>query len=212
MAQKQHPNEIAIQRVFEAAKSGNVEALSNIAARGINPDCRNWQNRTPLMEAARCKHLKVVQLLLRKGANVNAADYIGQRVLFHAMSVPRNGAVLRLLLKSGAQPDCRDRLGNTALITFAKDKLIENIREILKYKPRLNLANRGGDTALTNAAAWGSFRVLKLLIAAGANIQKRDGVGCTALDLANSQRHEPIVAFLTELGNGTGTQLVPFQA
>lgn len=50
----------------------------------------------------------------------------------------------------------------------------------------VNARNHDGDTPLTNAACWGSRKVVELLLAHGADRELADGVGASPAQLARN--------------------------
>ncbi|POM78898.1 Ankyrin repeat domain containing hypothetical protein 52 [Phytophthora palmivora] len=82
-------------------------------------DARDWKGYTPLMVAAKRGYVEIVQVLLSRGANIEAVNDDGNRALEIAS---RNGrtAVVQLLLENGAFVDAPNRTrGYTALTTAA---------------------------------------------------------------------------------------------
>ncbi len=69
---------------------------------------------TPLMLAAQNGSVAVCRELLRRGAEVNAADAYGSTALIKAAD-GRNPELVRLLLEYGADARARDEMGNTPL-------------------------------------------------------------------------------------------------
>ncbi|KAI8616969.1 hypothetical protein BC830DRAFT_1115848 [Chytriomyces sp. MP71] len=77
--------------------------------------CRQIQHFTSLMD-----HVAVAELLLEKGARVDARDVVGCTALFHATGHGNNEKTLRiaeLLIMAGANVNIQNRFGCTALMT-----------------------------------------------------------------------------------------------
>ena len=99
----EHPN--AVQRLLEL---------------GANIDVRNYKGKTALHCAAKAGFLKVINLLIAKGATVDAADNSGETPLFEAIrSTIKNGekqrAALEALLVNGANLNVKNQKGLTSL-------------------------------------------------------------------------------------------------
>ena len=58
--------------IWEAARTGNVEAVKQHLAAGVDVNAKTDSGFTPLHEAALLDRKEIVQLLIAKGADVNA--------------------------------------------------------------------------------------------------------------------------------------------
>ena len=92
------------------ARVNDLMDLNFIAPPPWNRDRR----RTALHYAASVAPLAVVNLLIKKGANVNVADKKGITPLMVATTHGRT-EVVKVLLRAGAAPSAKDRKGRTAL-------------------------------------------------------------------------------------------------
>jgi ankyrin repeat protein len=87
---------------------------------GADIDVRNYKGKTALHYAAKAGFLKVINLLIEKGATVDATDQDGETPLFEAIrSTIKDGekqrAALEALLVKGANPNLRNQKGLTVL-------------------------------------------------------------------------------------------------
>lgn len=79
----------------------------------INSASRNAQSVMPIHSAVAAKCKECVELLLKRGADVDAPQQQGYRPL-HAAAKQGSGDVVALLLRAGADPCLRSDLGETA--------------------------------------------------------------------------------------------------
>jgi ankyrin repeat protein len=86
--------------VFEAIERGDIAIIRDLIAKGW--DVKQDNSRIPLHLAAERGHLEIVNLLLEKGADINAPDKNGLTPLCVA-ALNRNSEIVNLLLKKGAQ-------------------------------------------------------------------------------------------------------------
>jgi ankyrin repeat protein len=140
------------------------------------------------MVAARSGYPEVVEQLLAKGANANARGARGQTALMWAVS-QQHPDVVKVLLAHGAEVQARSEVWS----------------EVMAVPPHGHLEyNRpiphGGDTALMFAARVGDLASMKLLVAAGANVNDADAWGVSAVALAAHSDFEDLVEFLLEKG------------
>ena len=71
--------------IWTGAQTGNIEAVKQHLADGVDVNSKSDIGRTPLYEAAAQGHEEVVELLIDKGANVNAQRDNGDTPLDWAM-------------------------------------------------------------------------------------------------------------------------------
>jgi ankyrin repeat protein len=129
---------------------------------------------TPLIFAATFGNSEAIQILLANGANVNLGNSDGTTPLHAAMHIDNFEHVRRveILLGQGANPNARDADSCTPLMLLA-----EHILELTRLR---ELARGNEEENTTQGFSQGiscCFRVLKLLIAHGANIHAYDGIG-----------------------------------
>ncbi len=89
-------SELLLQSVVE----GNVKAVKQHLAAGADTNVRDGQGMTPLHWATQYGHKEIVELLIAKGADVNAKRTGGARPLDMTVGKPKIAALLR---KHGAK-------------------------------------------------------------------------------------------------------------
>jgi|GEM_PF-6963419 len=77
-----------LEQFLLAAAYGTVESIQSFIDAGFSIQACNKNQRTPLMMAAFCGNVDVVQFLLHKGASPSAMDANGNAVLWYAKKVP----------------------------------------------------------------------------------------------------------------------------
>jgi len=75
---------------WEAARTGNIEAVKQHIAAGADVELKDDDGMTPLHHAARAAQSAIVKLLVDKGANVNAIDNVS-RFTLSLSATPRIG-------------------------------------------------------------------------------------------------------------------------
>lgn len=91
---------------------------------------RNKNGQTALHYACSKNHPEVVKLLIKNGADVNAADRYGATPLHRAAAQDREQVTRLLLADSRIQMNKADRSGNTALHCACEDSC-ENVAVLL---------------------------------------------------------------------------------
>lgn len=139
------------------------------------------------------------RLLLELGAAVNASSYDGRTPLYLAASQRQSIRVLRLLLESGADPNIALLNGRTPLMAAAGGDA-EGVRLLLEKGARMDAVSSSGSTALFDAAMNRNLPVFNLLIAGGADINKRTKLKQSVLDVAAMYGSEEMVRTLLDRG------------
>lgn len=157
------------------------------------PDTINQQDDhgwTALMLAVLNKDtvdIKILELLLQKGADVNIRDMHGSTALMHATTLAYLPAV-ELLLKYGADVNTQDDYGYTPLMAFSHRNPTEYNLKIAKllldHGADVNLQNKSGDTALIQASKGrDEFDgvLVRILLENGADVNIRNMDGYSAI-------------------------------
>jgi ankyrin repeat protein len=145
----------------------------------IKDDCDNY----PLFYAAMKGHQKVVELLLDKGANVNAFDSAYYTALFYAARIGHEG-IIKLLLNNGANINAVNDYKDSALIEAIRNGHEGIVMLLLDKGANVN-ADDGEHTAFAEAIINGHEGLIKLFLDKGADLDAANyGCGNTALMLA----------------------------
>lgn len=115
--------------------------------------------------------LEALEKRLQEGADPNAKDVFDQALIHWARS-PR---ALEIMLRHGANPEGRDKEGDTPLMEAARAGDVESVQVLLAGGADVNAAdtNWGADhTALIDAISSGNEEVVRLLKKAGAIDQR----------------------------------------
>lgn len=174
------------------------------AAQTPGPGPRAADRDHELIAAAWRNDVADARRLIEAGADVNAQDATRQSAFLIAASegFPE---LLRLTLAHGANVHFTDSYNGTALIRAAHHGHVEVVAELLKTDIRIDHVNRLGWTALLEAIILGDggpqhVETLRLLIAAGADVNRADREGMTPLAHARRFGHATMVQLLEAAG------------
>nr|XP_041574570.1 ankyrin repeat domain-containing protein 27 isoform X2 [Taeniopygia guttata] len=152
----------------------------------ITPFSRDDRGYTPLHIAAICGQTSLVDLLVAKGAIVNATDYHGSTPLHLACQKGYQNVTL-LLLHYKASTDVQDNNGNTPLhlaCTYGHEDCVKALVYYDVHSCRLDVGNEKGDTPLHIAARWGYQGIIEVLLQNGANPEIQNRMKETSLQCA----------------------------
>ncbi len=147
----------------------------------ISLDCGNEDDdTTALMEAAYINYVKIAELLIKAGANVNAKNSKGLTALMFT-PITDKPDTLKLLIEAKAEINAQDKDGNTAAMHCAIANYEHSLNELIQAKADLDIQNAAGKTALMFAIYFNHPHILRALIQAKANLDLQDADGHTAL-------------------------------
>jgi ankyrin repeat protein len=174
-ADVESPNADGQTALLAVARTGNVQAAKLLLDRGAKVDAKEkWGGQTPLMWASARRHPEMMQLLISRGADVNAA------------STDRN---YQRHVTAEGRPKSLDSGGLTPLLYAARENCMACVDVLLKNKADIDLPDPDGVSPLLVAVMNANWDLAKQLIDAGADVNLWDVFGeaplYTAIDLRN---------------------------
>jgi hypothetical protein len=123
--------------VWSAARD-EVHLLGYLLAHGANANARATNGETALGAAAAAGHLAACELLIARGARLDARTTLTQQTPLIEAAQENRPEVVRLLLARGANPEARDFAGLTAE-DWATINGNKPIQELLRARQAVNL-------------------------------------------------------------------------
>ncbi len=196
-----------IENLFDSITSTNGRFEKLLNNRGSNVNAVNDEGNSLLYVAASKNQIDKINFLLDNGADVNIRNERGATPLNAACDKNALEAV-QLLIDGGADVNTRTNRGSTPLVCAATGKgctLLNTIAFSTTYdftNVAEILLDNGADVNLLNplliATRAGNLKMVKLLLAKGANINATDNTGQNVLQIAEQQGHTNIVKFLKD--------------
>jgi len=182
--------ETALHYATRSSDPNSLEITNLLLEAGATVNAQDQSGTTPLMNSL--EHRDVALLLVSSGANVNTQTRNKQTALMFAAGrhLPE---MVEILVDKGADVNEQDDRGWTALMYTAGaiDSVddTKTIQALIKHRVNMNLQDHDGFTALMLAARAGLNEATRILIRDGADLDKTNGAGETALQLAKEHHH-----------------------
>ena len=193
-------NDYGSTPMSEAAVVGNVRVLRDLLAAHADVESANADGQTALMILARTSNVEAARLLIDHHANVNARERWRNQTPLMWAAAQAQPAMVRLLLERGAEVDARSSVnewarqvtaeprmqarpsgGFTPLLYAARRGCLECARELLDHRADKNLTDPDGVTPMLEAVINSNFDIASLLIERGADVNRWDYWGRSAL-------------------------------
>lgn len=162
---------VSLADLVRSIRKNDLESVMLLIEAGV--DLRQTEGgglaryNTPLIEAVERGTPGIVEILLEKGADVNAHSYYGYIPLVQAVG-RRSSRIVEILLKNRADVNAIDVHGNSALIKAAKAGDGEVVKLLLDNGADVNYRDNEDNTALTYAIKKGHGVIVNLLLERGA--------------------------------------------
>jgi ankyrin repeat protein len=209
-AKPNRTNDYGSTPMSEAATAGNVAMLQKLLDGGANVESPNADGMTALMIVARTNNVAAARLLIGKGANVNHADEWRKQTALMWAAAQSQPEMVKELVAKGADVNARAIVnawerqvtgepraihrpagGFTALLYAARQGCAECARHLVEGGANIDMADPEGVTPLILAMSNGRFDTGAYLLSKGADPDKWDWWGRSALYEAVDQNTLP---------------------
>jgi ankyrin repeat protein len=199
---------ITPKMVGVATEAGHKDVLIHLLFdNGLKADTRGPNIEKSLWRAVGERDNKdLVELLLNKGAEVNAKDPDGKTPLWIATENGRKG-IIQLLLDHGAEVDAKARNGTLLWGEMERGKGYNDlVQPLLDHSAEIDTKTQDGKTPLWGAVEIGLKSVVELLLDHGAEVDTKTQDGKTPLWRAVQTGQKDVVELLLDHGAEVDTK------
>lgn len=186
---------------------GGILAMAAMLA-GAAPAAAQFSDSYNFLKAIRDKDGQKVTEFLQGGGGatiINTKDITTGESAVHIVIKRRDDTWLRFLLEQGANPNIRDKNGNTPLVACAQIGFAEGLAALIAKRADVNLPNDQGETPLIVAVQRRDLIAVRLLLEARADANRADHIaGLSARDYAaRDPRAAPILRAIDDAAKTT---------
>ena len=208
--------------IWSAARTGDIKAIKQQLAKSVDVNAKDSKfGVTPLSWATLLGQIKTVELLIQKGADVNARNKDGATPL-HIAAFLGQYEIAELLIQNGANVDAKNNRGKTPMnglkadwkttrfiagllqikvdqekVQTGRTQIVEFLRQHVAQTGSANVSPLGNN--ICNAARTGDIKAVKQQLAKGADVNTRDSkFGVSPLSWAALLGHTEIAELLIQ--------------
>ncbi|XP_071094668.1 ankyrin repeat domain-containing protein 50-like [Haliotis cracherodii] len=189
--------------LHDACKEGDLGRVRRIFSRYVvDVNSRDKKEGwTPITIAALKGHRRILDFLIRKGANVSQVDYYGNNILHTACEGGHLGMVKHVLSQCRVDINSRTRSGSTPLMKAAYYGHIHVFDYLVCMGANISLVDAYGNNILHRACRGGHSKMVKHILSQDlVNITSRGASGRTPLMKAAYNGHRKVFDLLASKG------------
>jgi len=188
--------------LYFACENGNAAMIDLLLRSGIDPNSANPGGETALMTASRTGNVEAAKLLLDRGASINAREsQRGQMALMWAV-LENHPDIVKLLIARGADINTQTK---TEIPDGTRGRAEAKSGDIGAHGPGMYRGRAvptpsGAMAALHFAARDGNLEITRILVDAGADLERPSANGTRPLLVAIINNHIELASYLLEKG------------
>ncbi|XP_035853488.1 ankyrin-3-like isoform X37 [Sander lucioperca] len=170
---------------------------------GLSQKPQSQNGFTPLHIACKKNRVKVMELLLKHGASIQAVTESGLTPI-HVAAFMGHDNIVHQLIHHGASPNTSNVRGETALHMAARAGQTNVVRYLIQNGARVDAKAKDEQTPLHISSRLGKQDIVHQLLANGACPDATTNSGYTPLHLAAREGHKDVASGLLDQGASLG--------
>ena len=188
-----------ITMLISYASKGQLDDLKELVEQGVSVNSKDEGGVTPLMCASIKGHLRVVQYLTSKRANLNVKE---NQYEWTALMLASKGGrldIVKHLVAKGAHINMKAKNGKTALMIAAHRGHLSVVKYLITKGAKVNEHSQHNATAIIFATMAGHLDIVKYLISKGADVnamvhfKEYGDTRFSALDIAKTKEIKEVL-------------------
>ncbi|HPF16804.1 MAG TPA: ankyrin repeat domain-containing protein [Thermotogota bacterium] len=184
---------------YSNANDKNLEVVQYLVEKGASMEKISFCFQSPLTNCMNSKAPLTAQYLLEMGADPNIPNDNGQTPLYLAIDKGLGNALIKELLKAGADPNNGSPY-YTPLEMAIKKRDIELAQMLMAAGANIKHVDEDGNTLFHTAATINSNKNIDFLLSKGLDINAKNNEGQTPLHIAAEREYDSIVEQLINNG------------
>lgn len=182
-----------------------VNFVEHLMDLGVDINAPGGNTGNALNTACRSGDIRLVKMLLDRGADVNVTDRLGNYALQSSLSASRDRLdIMKLLLSNGANVNAQSFQGNALQIACGVGCSKDEISLLLEHGAHIHAKTKDSGLTLEAAAAYGHEWLVRELLERGVDVNERGDQYGTALQAAyrlyNSEQAQEMVKLFLDHG------------
>jgi ankyrin len=188
--------------LYFAGENGNAAMIDTLLRAGVDANSSNPGGETALMTAAKTGNVDAVKLLLDRGASIDAKESVRNQTALMWAVLENHPEIVKLLLARGADVNSSTSVSIPDGTTGKPEAKSGDIgaHGPGMYRGRAVPSPSGAMTPLLFAARDGNLPIMRLLVDAGADLERAAANGTRPLVAAIINNHIELATYLLEKG------------
>jgi ankyrin repeat protein len=154
------------QLLFDAATIGREDMIDPLLAAGADIEARDGRGYTALILATYNGQQRTAQLLLDRGANIDAGDGARGNTALHGVAFKGFAEIADMLIAAGADVDRRNNSGQTALMLATLFGRAELFARLVEAGADPDAIDGAGNSAMSIARSQDNAEMQRIIAAA----------------------------------------------
>ena len=185
--------------LLEAAYRGHKNIVELLISKGADVNMKDGLEWTPVKWAAREGHKAIVELLISHGALLNTKDSLTGTSALHLTAFRGHKEIVQLLISKGADVNIKAWDARTP-IDFAEEENQKETANLLRKHGAKTSEEFKAAESIHDASKYGNVEAVKKHLAAGVDVNAKDGNGWTPLIPAAANGRKEVVELLIASG------------